>query len=332
MICKEVDYAAAIGRWQKLIDGGRLSPRQKQSAISQLAGLQAEKDMAYHLKVFFADRDAFAVFNNLKIEHNGLTAQIDHLVLTRWTAYFIESKSVSQVITVNEHGEWGRLYNRRFSPIESPIEQSRRHKETLFSFMQEHRQQFMGKLLGMQKNFAHFLTPKPYVAISTRGQIQGRGRSQFKEVMKADQIANDILAHHKALDISVLGILSPTATDAQTAAFNKKEFAAALQFLLASDKSISPEDQVDSFAAQAPSRAEDSEAKEREASAEELGEDTAAAEVSASPAARQFKCRKCQSEALCVAHGPYGYYLKCRDCGGNTPIAESCAKCQEKLW
>ena len=133
MICKEVDYAAAIGRWQKLIDGGRLSPRQKQSAISQLAGLQAEKDMAYHLKVFFADRDAFAVFNNLKIEHNGLTAQIDHLVLTRWTAYFIESKSVSQVITVNEHGEWGRLYNRRFSPIESPIEQSRRHKETLFS-------------------------------------------------------------------------------------------------------------------------------------------------------------------------------------------------------
>jgi ssDNA-binding Zn-finger/Zn-ribbon topoisomerase 1 len=280
--------------------------------------------MAYHLKVFFADRDSFAVFNDLKVEHNGLTAQIDHLVLTRWTAYFMESKSVSQVITVNEHGEWGRIHNHRFTPMESPVEQSRRHKETLYSFMTEHRGEFMGKLLGlMTKHFARLLTPMHYVAISTHGQIQGRGRRKFPQVMKADQIPHAILAHHEALNT---GLLSLSTKDEDIEAFNKKEFDAVIRFLLKHDVAPVPVDEVRRFAAELPQRVDQPPQGEREASEAEL----AVAEDD-QPVERQFACRKCESKNLAVAHGPYGCYLKCADCGGNTPIVELCQKCSEKL-
>ncbi|NLX57679.1 MAG: hypothetical protein GXY74_01165 [Phycisphaerae bacterium] len=323
MLYKEIDYTAAIQQWQTLLDGNSLSVSQKQQARYCLAGLQAEKDMAYHLKVFFADRDSFAVFNNLKVEHKGLTAQVDHLVLTRWTAYFIESKSVSQVITVNEHGEWGRIHNRRFTPIESPVEQSRRHKETLYNFMTEHRSEFMGKLLGlMTKHFARLLTPMHYVAVSTHGQIQGRGRRKFPQVMKADQIPHAILAHHEALNN---GVFSLSAKDEDLEAFSKKEFAAVIQFLLKRDVAPAPIAEVRRFAAELPQQADLPAQGEREASEAEM------AESDDQPVERQFACRKCESTNLSVAHGPYGYYLKCGGCGGNTPIVELCQKCTEKL-
>ena len=324
MICKEVDYAAAIQQWQSLLDRRSLPKFQQQAARWHLAGLQAEKDMAYHLKVFFANRESYAVFNNLKVEHNGLSAQIDHLVLTRWTAYFIESKSVSQVITVNEHGEWGRIHNRRFTPIESPLEQSRRHKETLYNFMTAHREEFMGKLLGfvMVKHFERLLTPVHYVAISTHGQIQGDGRRKFPEVKKADQIPHEVIAHHQALNT---GLLNLYAKQEEMDAFNKTEFAAVIQFLARHDVAPAPLDQFRQFVGELPRMGDEPVKGERDASEVEL------APSDDSPVERQYACRKCQSKKLAVAHGPYGYYLKCGDCGGNTPIVELCEKCSEKM-
>ena len=322
MIHKEVDYAAAIQQWQTLINGNHLTAGQKQEARYCLAGLQAEKDMAYHLKVFFADRESFAVFHNLKIEHNGLTAQIDHLLLTRWTAYFIESKSVSQVISVNEHGEWGRIHNRRFTPIESPVEQSRRHKETLYNFLYANRKQFQGSFLGLSVDFRLYLTPVHYVAISTHGQITGRGRRKFPDVKKADQVPHAIQAYHESLDI---GLFSRSSKDEDMSAFSKKSFATVVELLLRSDVAPTPEEQFQAFVADLPSQAAAPPQAEREASAAELGEDAE------EPAAREYACRKCESRKLAVTHGQYGYYFKCADCGGNTPIVELCPKCSEKL-
>ena len=38
------------------------------------------------------------------------------------------------------------------------------------------------------------------------------------------------------------------------------------------------------------------------------------------------KCRSCESGNLSVQYGKYGYYFKCADCDGNTPIKVSCGK------
>lgn len=38
-------------------------------------------------------------------------------------------------------------------------------------------------------------------------------------------------------------------------------------------------------------------------------------------------CRACSSANVTVQFGKYGYYLKCGDCGGNTPAKPVCAAC-----
>lgn len=35
-------------------------------------------------------------------------------------------------------------------------------------------------------------------------------------------------------------------------------------------------------------------------------------------------CRQCGSTQLSIVHGKYGYYFKCADCDGNTPIKIGC--------
>jgi len=44
----------------------------------------------------------------------------------------------------------------------------------------------------------------------------------------------------------------------------------------------------------------------------------------------QHHCRDCNSTSVHVLHGRYGYYLKCLDCDGNTPIDFTCSQCGKK--
>ena len=109
MICKKVSYSLAMDEWGSLLDGDSLSAEQTQTAKRHLAGLKAEKNMAYYLDARFGGEQELIVFNDLKFEHRDLTAQIDHLVLSRWSAYFIETKSASQKININTDGQWARV-------------------------------------------------------------------------------------------------------------------------------------------------------------------------------------------------------------------------------
>ena len=122
MICKEVSYNLAMDEWTSLLDGDSLSAEQVRTARAHLAGLYAEKEMAYYLDARFGGEPELLVFNDLKFEHRGLTAQIDHLVLSRWSAYFIETKSVSQKININADGQWARIYRKKYVNFESPLE------------------------------------------------------------------------------------------------------------------------------------------------------------------------------------------------------------------
>ena len=108
MILKEVNYDLARDEWANLLDNGNPTEDQRAVAKSHLAGLNAEKNMAYYLNVTFGQNPELMVFNNLKIQHRDLNAQIDHLVLSRWSAYFIETKSVGHKININADGQWAR--------------------------------------------------------------------------------------------------------------------------------------------------------------------------------------------------------------------------------
>lgn len=55
---------------------------------------------------------------------------------------------------------------------------------------------------------------------------------------------------------------------------------------------------------------------------DEVDQQGQSARQSLSPA-----CKKCQSTSLEPLHGRYGYYFKCSDCWGNTPMKSVCSSC-----
>lgn len=252
MICKEVSYNLAMHEWGHLLDSGSLPEDQISVAKAHLAGLKAEKEMAYYLTARFAGHRDLAILNNLKIEQGGRVAQIDHLVLSQWSAYFIETKSVGHKININADGQWARVYGRKYRNIESPIEQSRRHETILFDLLESRRAEFMGKVLGIQTTFRKLIDVQYLVAVSVGATIAGRGKKAVSDHLRAlDQIPQMIEDRHKEVKSSFLGgVLADVLTPGhkkRLAAFNESEFEACCQTLLDLDTSQTPLEQVHAF-------------------------------------------------------------------------------------
>jgi len=80
------------------------------------------------MKVHFGESQNWAVIHDLRIEHGGIVAQIDHLLINRlMQVYVCESKHFSEGIAINEHGEFTAFYGGRAFGVPSPIEQNNRH-------------------------------------------------------------------------------------------------------------------------------------------------------------------------------------------------------------
>jgi|GEM_PF-3251468 len=250
MICKEVAYDLAMNEWGALLDGNTLSTEQTKTAIIRLAGLKAEKEMAYYLNQRFAGTRGLLVFNDLKFEDRGRIAQIDHLVLSRWSAYFIETKSVSGKgssgkININADLQWSRVYGRKHYNFESPLEQSLRHESILFDLLESRLPDFMGKILGIQKNFRGVIDVQHLIAVSVGATIQGKGKRAVKEHLRPlDQIPQRIADNHQAVRSSLLGSVIAEMNDKKTRkrqpAFSKQEFDACRRLILDVDISRTP--------------------------------------------------------------------------------------------
>ena len=92
------------------------------------AGEKAERDAAYQIELYFGRSENWATIHDLRIEVDGLVAQIDHLVINRLAEIWVcESKSFAEGVSINEYGEWSRWWHGRRQGMPSPIEQNRRH-------------------------------------------------------------------------------------------------------------------------------------------------------------------------------------------------------------
>lgn len=156
------------------------------------AGEEAEKQMAFYLKRAFAnDKDCF-VLNDLRVIHSGDVAQIDHLIVTQFGLFIIESKSVSSKITVNKHNEWTRTYSDKPEGMPSPILQAKAQGKILRALLMENKDWLLGKALfgSIQKGFINCKI-FTYVAISDKGIIDRE--HDVVELFKADQICDTIV-------------------------------------------------------------------------------------------------------------------------------------------
>lgn len=168
------------------------------SDVRELAGRAAEEQMAFYLKRRFQDNPHVWVFNGLRFEHRGIVTQIDHLLLTTWGFFIVESKSVTTMVKVNSRDEWTRQVDGIWKGMASPIEQGAEQMRQLRRMLEDNAEQLLGKLIGLQKRFGGFVG-KNYCAVSDNGIIERETAKLCPEAMKADQIARILEEDVKAL-------------------------------------------------------------------------------------------------------------------------------------
>lgn len=92
------------------------------------AGIKGEKDAAYEIDFHFGTTKNYAIIHDLRIECEGRVAQIDHLLIGRFLDMWIcETKSFSEGIAINDHGECSRYFGNKPSGMASPFEQNKKH-------------------------------------------------------------------------------------------------------------------------------------------------------------------------------------------------------------
>ncbi len=144
--------------------------------------------------------------------------QIDHLVLHRWGAFIVESKSVTDEVAVRDDGAGGDEWTRKHGRVGIADPTGSAAGRSLWVFLDRHREFLRGKMptwlrpIGKlvsgtdQRGFGH-MPLQIFVAISDSGKIERVGgwkepTEPFRAfVSKADNVGAKIcdeLAKHKA--------------------------------------------------------------------------------------------------------------------------------------
>lgn len=162
------DHKKRLKLLEELRNSDRLDERQKewlQKEYWRLApGLAGERDAAHYLDMTFGASKNNALLHDLRLEADGLVAQIDHLVVTRLLHfYLLETKTYNGSLHINEHGEFTAEYSgERKYGIESPLEQSRRHETVLRKVLE--RLGITGRA-GTEPAFVHVVMVHPKAII-----------------------------------------------------------------------------------------------------------------------------------------------------------------------
>ena len=295
------------------------------------AGKEAEEQMSFYLRRAFADDKNIYVFNDLRLQHEDDAAQIDHLIVHQYGMIVIESKSVSSRVEINEQQEWARWFNNTAQGMPSPINQAREQGVFIKKHLNRHAEVLLGKILGMQSRFRG-MPIDTLVAISDSGIIARPKTMSLDEVCKADQICDRVRSLHgkRQKDNSVFNLnLNSTVYS-----FNKDEVNRVVQFLLKEHKPLPFKTEAEAIFKPNLQTSPPEKKVVIQVQAESLSKPKPVIfkpnNAMLSQSASTYSCRQCNKTNLSVTSGKYGYYFKCLDCDGNTPINVSCQTCNSK--
>ena len=91
-------------------------------------GHQSEKENAYYLDFHLGSSDNHILLHNIRLEHKGRTAQIDHILISRMGITLLESKSFKGRLSIKHDGSPSVAYGKHVTTFPNPIEQNNRHK------------------------------------------------------------------------------------------------------------------------------------------------------------------------------------------------------------
>ena len=99
------------------------------------SGYEAEKENAYYLDFEFEKSKNIILLHDLRLEHDGKTAQFDHILISRFGIELLETKSSKGTITINEDGSLNLKNGKYINTYPNPLEQSKRHASVLKDFI-----------------------------------------------------------------------------------------------------------------------------------------------------------------------------------------------------
>ncbi|MCR5867937.1 nuclease-related domain-containing protein [Aquincola sp. J276] len=126
------DRVADIDALTQLLGRRDLTPtvraRIEQEIRAVRAGAKGEAEAAYEIDFYHRASTKWAVIHDLRLEHKGRVAQIDHLLISRSLDIWVcESKHFAEGVAVNDQGEFTAFYGGRAVGVPSPFEQNRKH-------------------------------------------------------------------------------------------------------------------------------------------------------------------------------------------------------------
>lgn len=268
------------------------------------AGIKGEEESAYLIDFDFKESKNYAVIHDLRLEVNGRVAQIDHLVLNRALEVFVlETKHFNDGIKITEQGEFLRwnAFKKVYEGMSSPLEQNARHIAVLKDAFDT---------IDMPNRLGLRLKPSfiSYVLVSPSARIDRPKNLNTSNVIKADQFKSILMESvNQPLISSFSNALGNISALAKVVYSSTLEDIAQRLCALHQPLTINYQKK---FGIQ------DCSAKQVESSTSTVKADEKIAHV----------CRKCHNENISVQYGKYGYYFKCFNCDGNTPIKVSCDK------
>lgn len=151
--------------------------------ITLKEGLIGENNVYYELKNSYIP---MICLHNIRIELDGNTAQFDFIIITHYFIMILETKKLSGDITINESGEFIRIFKNKYGKIikkegiYSPISQNERHVRILKNYL------IKNKLI---KDFPI----KSLVLIANPKSIINRYKAPYdvkNKIFKSDQLTN----------------------------------------------------------------------------------------------------------------------------------------------
>lgn len=188
------DKTSDIQALQNLLSHTQASAHTKRSIEQEIrfmkSGIKGESEAAYEIDFHYEKSKNWAVVHDIRIEHKGRVAQIDHIIINRFLEMWVcESKRFGEGIAVNEHGECAAFYAGKPYGIPSPFEQNRKHIAVLKSL-------FDDGAIDLPKRLGFSIKPaiNSLIVVSKNARIS-RPKAKIAgvdDILKADQIHTHI--------------------------------------------------------------------------------------------------------------------------------------------
>lgn len=192
---EDSDAKAYIAKMQALAERADESLKGKIEKQINLAkyGEYGENNIAFELKNSGMD---MYILHDIYLETEGLSAQIDYIVITKKTVYVIECKNLIGNIEIDNTGAFIRSYEfagRRIKEgIYSPITQNQRHLQVLKAVRKNAKSNFLTKMIFEKrfeetyKSIVVLANPKTYL------NAKYAKREIKEQVIRADQLVSYI--------------------------------------------------------------------------------------------------------------------------------------------